>query len=158
MQTDELLLIAREIIDKVPLCFAITVDSGVAHARVIEPSKLAEDWSVRFITSRQCRKIEEMQRSGHLTLAYQYDPEGAYVTLEGRPTLIDEVDAKRSLWKDDSDRWFPGGPEDPTVVVVELSTERIELWSSGYDVMPEPKGLSAAVLERDGEGWRYSTT
>lgn len=158
MQTDELLLIARETIDKVPLCFAITVDSSVAHARVVEASKLAEDWSVRFMTSRRCRKIREMDRSGRLTLAYQYDPEGAYVTLEGRPTLIDDVDVKRSLWKDNSYRWFPGGPEDSNVVVVELSTERIELWSSGRDVMPEPKGLSAVVLERDNAGWRYSTT
>jgi general stress protein 26 len=78
--------------------------------------------------------------------------------LEGRPTLIDDVEVKRSLWKDNSYRWFPGGPEDPNVVLVELSTERIELWSSGRDVMPEPKGLSAAVLERDNAGWRYSTT
>lgn len=158
MQTDKLLNIARETIERVPLCFAITVDNAVAHARIVQPSKLAGDWSVRFLTSRRCRKIDEMQRTGHLTLAYQYDPEGAYVTLEGRPTLIDDVDAKRALWKKDSDRWFTGGPEDPTVVVVELRTERIELWSSGHDVIPEPRGLSAAVLERDGEGWRYGKT
>lgn len=40
-------------------------------------------------------------------------------------------------------------------VIVKLITDRIELWSSGRDVMPEPKGLSAAVLVRDGSGWQY---
>jgi general stress protein 26 len=99
-----------------------------------------------------------MERAGRLTLAYQYDPEKAYVTLTGRPVIIDDVALKRSVWNPNADRWHRGGPDDPNVVIVRLITDRIEIWSSGRDVMPEPKGFSAAVLERDGLGWRYSTT
>lgn len=72
-----------------------------------------------------------------------------------------DVTLKRTAWGPASDRWFPGGPEDPNVVIVKLITDRIELWSSGHDVMPEPQGLSSAVLvrdERDASGWRHSVT
>ena len=159
MDTATLLAIARETIDKVPLCFAITVaENGEANARVVQTGKLRDDWSVGFMTERYCRKVLEIERTGRLTLAYQYDPEKSYVTLIGRPVIIDDVALKRSVWNPNADRWHPGGPDDPNVVIVRLITERIEIWSSGRDVMPEPKGFSAAVLERDGLAWRYSTT
>jgi general stress protein 26 len=159
MDTAALLAIARETIDKVAFCFAITVgENGAASARVVQTGKLRDDWSVGFMTERYCRKVVEMERAGRLTLAYQYDPEKAYVTLTGRPVIIDDVALKRSVWNPNADRWHRGGPDDPNVVIVRLITDRIEIWSSGRDVMPEPKGFSAAVLERDGLGWRYSTT
>jgi hypothetical protein len=34
----------------------------------------------------------------------------------------------------------------------------VGLWSSGRDVVPEPKGFGAAVLVREGSSWRYSAT
>ena len=159
MDIAALLAIARETIDKVPFCFAITVgENGAASARVVQTGTLRDDWSVGFMTERYCRKVVEMERAGRLTLAYQYDPEKAYVTLTGRPVIIDDVALKRSVWNPNADRWHRGGPDDPNVVIVRLITDLIEIWSSGRDVMPEPKGFSAAVLERDGLGWRYSTT
>lgn len=156
MKVDALLLVARETIAKVRFCFAITVtDDGEANARVVEPGGLRDDWTVRFMTLRSSRKVKEAERSGRLTLAYQYDPEAAYVTLVGRPRIIDDVEVKRAVWRDDAYRWYPKGPGDPNVVLVELATERIELWNLKREVMP---GISAAVLEREGSGWRYGTT
>lgn len=156
MDTEHLLRVARETIDKVKFCFAITLgETGDANARVVQPTALDEDWRVRFLTVRSSRKVRETERSGRLTLAYQYDPEAAYVTLLGRPNIIDDVAVKRAIWRDDTYRWYPNGPEDPNVVLVELITARIELWSLQRDVMP---GLSAAVLDRSDRGWTQSTT
>ena len=159
MDSDALLHIARETIEKLKFCFACTLaEDGTVNARVIQPGKLAEDWSVRFMTLRSTRKIQEMERTGRLTLGYLYEPEGTHVTLLGRPRIIDDVAAKRAVWGPAADEWYSGGPEDPNVVLVELATERIELWSKAHDVMPEPRGFSSAVLERHGEGWHCSQT
>lgn len=156
MDSEALLRIARETVEKVKFCFACTLaEDGTVNARLVQPGRLAEDWSVRFMTLRSTRKVPEMESSGRLTLAYQYDPESAHVVLLGRPRIIDDVEAKRAVWSPEADRWFPGGPEDPDVVLVELATERIELWSGGRDVMP---GFHSALLEREGEGWRCSLT
>lgn len=160
MDTKDLLQIARETIGKVTYCFAVTAAAGreEANARIIQPSALREDWSVGFMTNRRCRKVAEMEASGRLTLGYQYDPEAAYVALLGRPEIIDDVDAKRAVWRDESYRWHPGGPEDPDVVLVELVTDRIELWNLKRGVTPAPEGLNSAVLRRDGDGWVYGET
>ena len=156
LHSEDLLRIARETIDKVRFCFAVTTsDDGQANARVVEPGKLDEDWRVRFITNRKSRKVGEIERSGRLLLAYQYDPEAAYVTLDGTARIIGDVELKRAVWTEDADKWFPGGPEDPDVVLIELFTTRVELWSLARNVMP---GIGAAVLDRDGDKWTCDTT
>lgn len=156
LHSDDLLRIAREMVDKVRFCFAVTTsEDGRANARVVEPGKLGKDWRVRFITNRESRKFGEIERSGRLLLAYQHDPDSAYVTLDGPATIIDDVEVKRSVWTEDADTWFPGGPEDPGVVLIELLTTRIELWSAAQGVMP---GIGAAVLDRNGDMWTSSDT
>lgn len=154
MTEAELLSIARETIAKVPHCMAITVGKdGTANARVVQPHAPDEDWTVTFLTSRTSRKAAEIEATSRLTLAYQYDPEGAYVTLVGSARLDPGPEAKAALWQDTLGRWFPRGPRDPDAVVVRLSTRRVELWSYLRGIMPEPRGLRAAVVERAPTGW-----
>jgi general stress protein 26 len=160
MRTDELLRIAREIIAKVPACIAITVDrNGDANARVVNPQPLSNAWTVRFATDRRSRKSAEIEQSGRLTLAYQYDAEKAYVSLIGRAAIREDVAAKIASWNALANKWFPGGPTDPNVVYVDFVAERIELWATSQGVVPDPvHGLWAAVLVRDGSSWVQSTT
>ena len=160
MHTDALLRVARDIIAKVPACMAITVDqNGDANARVVNPKPLSEAWTVRFATDRRSRKSAEIEQSGRLTLAYQYDAEKAYVALIGRAAIREDVAAKLANWDALADKWFPGGPTDPNVVYVDFIAERIELWATPQGVVPDPvRGLWAAVLVREGSGWVQSTT
>jgi general stress protein 26 len=160
VDTNDLLQVARGIIAKVEACMAITVDrNGDANARVVNPKPLSDAWTVRFATNRRSRKSQEIEQSGRLTLAYQYDAENAYVTLIGRAVITDDVAAKTANWRPESYRWYPGGPADPNVVYVDFTTERIELWSSSHAVVPDPEiGLWATVLVRETSGWRQLTT
>ena len=167
MDVSELLRIARDTIESVTYCFAITVSQhGEANARIILPRKLEEDWSVDFGTIKTSRKYREIESSDRLTLAYQNDHDRAYVSLLGQPLIIDDIELKRSRWSAFTEaqrefalRWNPKGPDDPDLVYVRLMTKRIEIWSSEHGVMPEPIGYSAAVLTRNGNfGWKYSKT
>lgn len=152
---EELLNVARETIGKVRYCFATTVGAaGEPNARIVEPFSLEEDWSVAFVTSRSSRKAAEIERTGRLALAYQHDPDGAYVALVGRARIDADLDAKSICWKDDLDEWFPAGRDDPDAVVVRFTTERVELWSHARGIMPAPKGLRAAVVIRSDRGWQ----
>ena len=138
MDTENLLRVAREIIAKVPACMAITVDrNGDANARVVNPKLLSDAWTVRFPTDLRSRKTREIERSGRLTLAYQYDPGNAYVTLVGRAIINNDVPAKVANWRPESCRWYPGGQEDPNVVYVDFTADRNELWSSSHGIEPD---------------------
>ncbi|GAA0566503.1 hypothetical protein GCM10009416_00540 [Craurococcus roseus] len=150
---DTLLHAARTIVGRVRYCMAVTAAAdGGANARVVQPYPPGEDWSVAFVTSAGSRKAEEIRRSGRLTLAYQHDPDGAYVSLVGRARLDADPASKARLWVPDLDEWFPGGRDDPDAVVVRFEAERIELWSYAGGIMPAPRGLRAAVVQRESGG------
>jgi general stress protein 26 len=93
-----------------------------------------------------------------MTLLYQHDQDKSYVSLIGRAEIVEDLELKRSIWKPAYDRWNPAGPDDPATVFARLHTQRIELWSAVYAVLPSPEGYSAAVLLRRGEEWHYSAT
>ena len=159
MDSEPLLNLARKLIGDVTFCVAVTQGTGGgANARIVQPRPLGDDWTVDVLTNRRCRKVREVERTGRLTLLYQHDKDRSYVSLVGPAEIVDDVDFKRSVWTEAHYRWNPGGPEDPATLYLRLMTERIELWSAVHNVMPEPIGYSAAVLIRDGERWRVSTT
>src|SRR4029450_12335272 len=61
MHLENLLRLARETVDAVPTCLAITIDSnGDANARAINTSKLTDEWTLRFMTDRRTRKVGEI--------------------------------------------------------------------------------------------------
>ena len=159
MSAEQLLLIARETIAQVTWCFAISAaEGGEINARLVQIGKPAEDWSARFMTDRRSRKVAEIERSGRLTLAYQHNPDRAYVTLIGGAVTIGDAESKRAVWRPETYRWHPGGPEDPNNVLVRFTTDRIEMYSGARDVAPEPRGFSAAVLVRTASGWRQEAS
>jgi general stress protein 26 len=160
MRVDTLLSLARETVNAVPTCLAITIDSnGDANARAIFTSKLTDEWTVRFMTDRRTRKVGEIARRGRMTLVYYHQAGGAYVTLVGGASIIHDVAVKQAIWQPASFKWHPGGPADPNVVLIEFVAERIETWNTPGQIVPDPsKGLWAAVLTRDANGWRYAGT
>lgn len=159
MDTGRLLGLARRLIDELTFCVAVTQgENGELNARVVQPLPLRDDWTVDVLTNRRCRKVREIERSGRMTLLYQHDADRSYVTLIGRAAIVEDLELKRAIWKPGHYRWNPGGPNDPATVFARLEPERIELWSAVHDVMPEPRGYSAAALVRDIDGWRYEGT
>jgi general stress protein 26 len=114
---------------------------------------------LRFLTDRRTRKVGEIARRGRMTLVYYHQAGGAYVTLVGRARIIEDVAVKQEVWRPASLKWHPGGPTDPNVVLVEFVAERIETWNTPGKIIPDAaKGLWAAVLTRDANGWRHAGT
>ena len=159
MDVDRLLQLARKLIDDLTFCVAATQgEDGNVSARVIQPMRVQDNWTVNTITNRRCRKVREIEDSGRMTLLYEHDQDKSYVCLVGQAEIVEDLELKRSIWTEGHYRWNPKGPEDPDTVFIRLVTDRIELWSAVHGVLPPPEGYSAAVLLRDGDDWRYSAT
>lgn len=158
-EVERLLTLARKLVGELTYCVMATVgENGDASARVIQPGRLKDDWTVAVITNMRCRKVREIERSGRMTWLYQHDQDHSYVSLTGPATVVEDRPLKCAIWTPAFDRWNPTGPEDPATVFARLKVERIELWSAIHNVMPEPQGYSAAVLTRCGDSWTLSAT
>lgn len=159
MDTDRLLSLARQLVDGTPYCVAATVaERGGANARIVQPLKVGDDWTVNVLTNLRCRKVRDVERSGKLTLLYQSEDGRSYACLHGPAEVVEDRELKRAIWSPAADRWNEGGPDNPATVFMRLKTDRIELFSVAGGVTPQPEGYSAGVLVRDGHAWRYETT
>jgi len=153
---EQILVAATDITTHVPYCWAVTADQhGGANARVVQPffSQMDQDgWVVRFLTSGSSRKAAEIASSGRISLGYLYDPEQAYVTLVGAAAVIHDRRFLQDNWRDEWNVFFPKGPSDVDAVIVEVTVERIELWSLVRRIAAAPDGLRPATLQRAASG------
>jgi general stress protein 26 len=151
VQTDRLLIAARETIAQVPFFWVVTPtpDGLGANARVVnaQPSEAGEDfWTRWFLTPRIGRKAAEIQATGRATLAYQHESGNAYVALTGPAELIDD--------REEVNRRFRGSAHDDpqgitaaSLIAVKVTANHLELHVRG--VTAEPWGRGRTLLDRD---------
>jgi general stress protein 26 len=119
----------------------------------LPPEPGDNDWTIRFVTDGRSRKASDIRRVGKVALIFQHDADDAYVALTGVATLRENASEVRRRWKDVYNRYFPTETDRAAAAFIEVEAERIELWIRG--VTPEPFGLRATTLERDGASqWR----
>jgi len=147
--------LALEIVQAAPYGFVVTAEpAGPPSGRVVQHLEVSAGLVVTFSTSPRSRKAARIAHAGSATYLVEDRPRFAYVSLSGPARLSHDLDERRRLWVEGLRAFFPDGPEGGDFVLVELTAQRIELWSLADGVHPEPYGLVPATLVRDGEGWR----
>lgn len=99
---------------------------GGLHARPMAVARCDDDGTLLFATSAQSGKAEEIRDCPDATATFQES--GRFVTLSGRARLIDDRALIERLWSPAWRLWFPEGPTDPSLRVLELAGRRGELW------------------------------
>ena len=87
-------------------------------------------------------------------LIFQSDPDEAYVALFGKARLLERADDVDRFWKKHYEAYFPTPADRAAAAFIEVEINRMELWIRG--VTPEPFGLHATKLAREGGAWRVS--
>lgn len=99
---------------------------GGLHARPMAVARCDDDGTLLFATSSHSAKAEEIRDSPDATATFQ--SAGRFVALSGRARLIEDRSLIEELWSPGWRIWFPEGPSDPTLRILELRGERGELW------------------------------
>ncbi len=81
---------------------------------------------LRFATSDRSAKAAEVALHPRVSVVMQGD--GAYLAISGTARIIDDREQVRTLWQSGWKVWFPDGPDDPHLVLIEIDPERAEYW------------------------------
>jgi general stress protein 26 len=154
MSPEETLNIVTATIKAAEFCFLITAgENGHAHARLMQPFGAEKDLTIWMGLSPHSRKAREIKINPHVTLAYQHAPEGAYVTLLGTATLVDNLDQRQHYWRDSFFEFWPEGPTGEFYILLKFIPEKIEVMNMARQAAPQPYGLKAIFLTRTPAGW-----
>ena len=125
-----------ELLKDLDICMLTTrPGAGSLHGRPMSNNGEVEyDGDSWFFAQEGSRKVIEIDADPSVELAFIDTPNGTWINVEGEASVVrDDPDRKRDLWQKDLERWFPGGPEDPDVVLIKVSARHIDAWAGEDD-------------------------
>ena len=105
---------------------------------------IEEDGDLWFVTGLGSGKVTEVLKDPHVCVTFQ---EGTrYLSLTGQAVVVCDAERLKQVWKERWRTWFPEGPRDPQVVLLQVTAEAGEFWDRG--------GLAGIkYLFRAGRAW-----
>ena len=129
-----------EIIEKTGICMMVTRFTGGLRARPLEARPDRDADTIWFLTDVRGLKDDEIQADSSVCLTFAYPKEKVYLSLTGKASTNRDPARARSLWNDEQNVWWPGGPDDPNLLVIRFRPDRAEMWDG-------PASSTVAALE-----------
>jgi general stress protein 26 len=119
----------HELLSDFDSAMLVTHGGDFAHARPMGIAAIEPNCDIWFFTERGSPKVREIQENDSVLIVCQ-DPAGRYVTLSGRAEIVAERAKAQQLWSDSFKTWFPGGVNDPTLLLLCVHAEEAEYWDN----------------------------
>ncbi len=101
---------------------------GAIHAPVVhEASDGRKLW---FLADARALLEWESSRRQVITLTFQSPDERVYLTLSGKAEVVPDHEVTLAMWRPAFKRWFPGGAEDPRLLLVQFSPYDAEFYEA----------------------------
>jgi general stress protein 26 len=98
------------------------------RARPMALAEVEPDGTLWFLTDRHSGKVEELERDGHVVVTMQ--SQAKFVSLSGAASPVEDREWVARLWKVEWQVWFPGGKDDPNLVLLRIDGQAGEYWDN----------------------------
>ncbi|MDB6029289.1 MAG: ral stress protein [Verrucomicrobiales bacterium] len=120
----------RELLEQFDTAMLVTHASGEPHhARPMAIAHIDDDCDVWFFTDRGSPKVNEIEHDERVLIVCQ-DEHARYLSIMGRAQLIQDEAKANEYWKETFKPWFPGGVNDPGLLLIHVHAENAEYWDS----------------------------
>jgi general stress protein 26 len=103
---------------------------GKLHGRPMATQQVEFDGDLWFYSYKDSAKVKEIQSNPQVQLGYNQSEKQTWVDITGKAELVEDDAKKKELWYDELERYFPKGPEDENVVLIKVTPDEAEIWSS----------------------------
>src|ERR1700761_5117030 len=83
-----------------------------------------------FLTGASTEKVGELREDQHVTLTFAELADSKYLTLKGRASLSHDRAKIKELWNPMYRAWFPKGPDDPEITVLQVTVDEGDYWEA----------------------------
>jgi general stress protein 26 len=102
--------------------------AGQLRSRPMAVANIEAGGAMWFITERHSGKMEEIARDNHVNIAMQSKLN--FVSISGSATPVDDRRKVAELWNESWKVWFPGGKDDPTLILLKVHGDAGEYWDN----------------------------
>jgi len=104
--------------------------NGHLHSRPMTTQNKAieADESLWFFMSKKGDPVDDLKSEPMVNVAYADPGSDTYVSVSGTAAVIEDAAKKQQLWNKMNEAWFPGGPTDPDVALVQVQIAHANYW------------------------------
>ena len=104
--------------------------NGHLHARPMTTQNrgLEADESLWFFMSKSGEPLADLKVDPVVNVVYADPSEDIYVSVSGTAAMLPDLAKKEQLWSKMAEAWFPGGPSDPDLALVQVQIVHANYW------------------------------
>lgn len=104
--------------------------NGHLHSRPMttQNKDIDEDASLWFFMARDDGPVADLTADPVVNLVYADPGEDSYVSVSGTAAVVEDAAKKKQLWSKMNEAWFPAGPTDPNLALVEVKIIHANYW------------------------------
>lgn len=106
------------------------------------------DGDLWFMTSKASAKVHEIEKDQRVVLNYSDYGKNRFVVVLGHANVEANPAKAKELWNVHAKGWFPGGPEDPHLMLIRVRVESAQYWD-GPSKTAYMLSLAQAILTND---------
>lgn len=119
----------RELLDEFGVAMLVTrTADGSLRARPMALADAEPNGTLWFATDRHSGKVDELEHDTHVAVTLQSKLK--FVSLSGNAATVDDRAKLSQLWKTEWKVWFPGGKDDPNIVLLKVDGTAGEYWDN----------------------------
>jgi general stress protein 26 len=132
--------------DSVGVCMLTTLSGGGFRARPVAARVNRDQALIYVVTDVRSLKTEEIENTPDVGLIFVDAKQNAYLSITGRATVLRDIGKISEVWRKTDDLWWPGGPEDPNVCLLQIAPALAELWDGPASAIVHAFEIAKATL------------
>lgn len=121
--------------------------NGHLHARPMttQNKDLEAEASLWFFMSKTGDPVDDLKADPSVALVYADPSADTYVSVSGTAAVIEDLAKKQQLWNKMTEAWFPRGPTDPDLALVEVQIVHANYWDVKESKIVQLLSMAKAV-------------
>ncbi|WP_040593568.1 pyridoxamine 5'-phosphate oxidase family protein [Schlesneria paludicola] len=103
-------------------------EDGELRARPMMLAETPADETLWFMTDRNSGKMDEITHDNRVNVTMQSS--NKFISISGSATAVEDRQKIAELWKEPFKVWFPGGKDDPSLVLIQVRGQTCEYWDN----------------------------
>ncbi len=121
----------QELIKDVHIAMLTTVaEDGTLRSRPMANPDNPFDGVLWFVTRNDSGKTDEIRHDSEVLVSYAEPKDGKYIALSGRAAIVRDKGLIHNHWTPAAKAWFPDGPDDPAVALIQVHIDSAEYWEA----------------------------
>lgn len=121
----------REIVTDVKIAMITTAGTdGVMNSRPMYLQEMEEGGDLWFATSEDSALAEQIRANDRVLAAFAKPSDNVFAVVRGTALLHRDPAKVAELWNAGMKAWFPNGPSDPAITLVQVHAEHGDYWDA----------------------------